>query len=121
VEPLTAAECFVPGYDAACTLYPRCGLIGALQAAQSNFLATLDACSIGGVMVPKRPGILPKKSGRGAPIGPTDAGSVARRPGTDEMLSNVRILSADQVHPRERGDAEWRPVSFCAGCPRKWA
>jgi len=26
VEPLTAAECFVPGYDAACTLYPRCGL-----------------------------------------------------------------------------------------------
>ena len=31
VEPLTPAECFVPGYDDACKLYPKCGLIGALH------------------------------------------------------------------------------------------
>src|SRR5436309_14405997 len=42
VEPLTPAECFVPGYDASCRLYPTCGLRGALRPAKSAFLTTLD-------------------------------------------------------------------------------
>lgn len=56
VEPLTPAECFVPGYDAACTLYPKCALIGMLRAAQSSFLQTLEAWSIADVANPKSPG-----------------------------------------------------------------
>ena len=55
VEPLTPAECFVPGYDASCKLYPNCGLRGALSAAQSSFLAALDAYALGDVMSAKRP------------------------------------------------------------------
>jgi Rrf2 family nitric oxide-sensitive transcriptional repressor len=54
VEPLTAVECFEPGYDGSCRLYPNCRLRGVLESAQSQFLATLDACSIGDVMGPKR-------------------------------------------------------------------
>jgi len=38
VEPLTPAECFAPGYDGRCRLFPRCALRGALHAAQSAFL-----------------------------------------------------------------------------------
>jgi len=54
VEPLTPAECFVPGYDASCKLYPNCGLRGALRAAQSAFLATLDGYHLSDIAGPKR-------------------------------------------------------------------
>lgn len=57
VEPLTPAECFVPGYDAACTLYPKCALIGMLRAAQSSFLTTLDTMTIADVVTARRPGV----------------------------------------------------------------
>jgi Rrf2 family nitric oxide-sensitive transcriptional repressor len=50
VEPLTPVECFEPGYDGSCMLYPNCRLRVVLRSAQSKFLATLDACSIGDVM-----------------------------------------------------------------------
>ena len=46
VEPLTPAECFLPGYDGRCSLFPRCALRGALIAAQSAFLRTLDAYTL---------------------------------------------------------------------------
>lgn len=45
-EPLAPAECFVPGYDGRCTLFPRCALRGALNAAQSAFLRTLDGYTL---------------------------------------------------------------------------
>ncbi len=56
IEPLTPAECFVPGYDARCRLYPSCGLRGALRAAQSSFLTTLDDYSLSAMVGPKRVG-----------------------------------------------------------------
>jgi Rrf2 family nitric oxide-sensitive transcriptional repressor len=59
VEPLTIVECFAPGYDAACSLYPKCGLIGVLRTARANFLATLDAYSIADVAGSKRPSARP--------------------------------------------------------------
>jgi Rrf2 family nitric oxide-sensitive transcriptional repressor len=46
LEPLTPVECFAPGYTGQCILHPGCALRGALQLAQSRFLATLDACTI---------------------------------------------------------------------------
>ena len=52
VEPLTPAECFVPGYEASCKLYPNCRLRRALRSAQSSFLATLDNYSLNDVVVP---------------------------------------------------------------------
>jgi Rrf2 family nitric oxide-sensitive transcriptional repressor len=55
VEPLTPAECFVPGYDGSCKLYPDCGLRGALSEAQSSFLDALDAYALSEVMAAKRP------------------------------------------------------------------
>jgi Rrf2 family transcriptional regulator, nitric oxide-sensitive transcriptional repressor len=56
VEPLTPAECFVPGYEAGCKLYPNCGLRGALRAAQSSFLTTLDGYRLSDVAGAKRSG-----------------------------------------------------------------
>jgi Rrf2 family transcriptional regulator, nitric oxide-sensitive transcriptional repressor len=50
VEPLVPVECFAPGYDGRCPLYPNCVLRGALQSAQSQFLKTLDSYSIFDVM-----------------------------------------------------------------------
>ena len=52
LEPLTPAECFVPGYRGSCKLYPNCRLRRALCSAQSSFLATLDEYSLNDVMVP---------------------------------------------------------------------
>ena len=46
VEPLIPAECFAPGYDGRCPLFPRCPLRGALHAAQSAFLRALDAYTL---------------------------------------------------------------------------
>jgi len=59
VEPLTPVECFEPGYDGSCRLYPNCRLRGVLDSAQSEFLATLDAHSIGDVMGPRRMAVQP--------------------------------------------------------------
>jgi Rrf2 family nitric oxide-sensitive transcriptional repressor len=53
VEPLTPAECFLPGYDGRCSLFPRCALRGALSAAQSAFLRTLDAYTLRDMMGPQ--------------------------------------------------------------------
>lgn len=50
VEPLTPAECFLPGYDGRCSLFPRCALRGALHAAQSAFLRTLDTYTLRDMM-----------------------------------------------------------------------
>jgi len=52
VEPLAPVECFVPDYDGACRLYPNCGLRGALHAAQSAFLTTLDEYRLSDVVRP---------------------------------------------------------------------
>jgi Rrf2 family nitric oxide-sensitive transcriptional repressor len=52
VEPLTPAECFVPGYKGICKLYPNCGLRRALCSAQSSFLSTLDNYTLNDVMAP---------------------------------------------------------------------
>ena len=54
LEPLTPVECFAPQYDAACKLYPACGLRGALQEAQSAFFASLDHYRLSDVATPKR-------------------------------------------------------------------
>lgn len=67
VEPLTPAECFVPDYDASCRLYPNCGLRGALQAAQSAFLTTLDRYVLSDITGPKRPAGQP---GKRSPVTP---------------------------------------------------
>jgi Rrf2 family nitric oxide-sensitive transcriptional repressor len=56
VEALTPVECFEPGYDGACILFPNCILRGVLHCAQLGFLGTLDAYSIADVMGRKRPG-----------------------------------------------------------------
>lgn len=56
VEPLAPVECFVPDYDGACKLYPNCGLRGALHAAQSSFLTTLDEYRLSDVVRPKGSG-----------------------------------------------------------------
>jgi len=53
VEPLTPAECFAPGYDGRCRLFPRCALRGALHAAQSAFLHVLDAYTLRDLMGPQ--------------------------------------------------------------------
>lgn len=62
LEPLTPAECFAPGYDGRCSLFPRCALRGALHAAQSAFLRTLDAYTLRDIMGPQ-PGV-PAKAPR---------------------------------------------------------
>lgn len=69
VEPLAIVECLVPAYDGACTLYPKCGLIGLLGTARAKFLATLDAYSVADVLVPKRTDIRAK-----LPSAPTTRG-----------------------------------------------
>ena len=56
VEPLTPVECFEPGYDGACILFPNCILRGVLHSAQLAFLGSLDAYTIADVMGRKRPG-----------------------------------------------------------------
>jgi Rrf2 family nitric oxide-sensitive transcriptional repressor len=56
VEPLAPAECFAPGYDGRCHLFPRCALRGALHAAQSAFLRALDAYTLRDMMAPQ-PGL----------------------------------------------------------------
>jgi Rrf2 family transcriptional regulator, nitric oxide-sensitive transcriptional repressor len=56
IESFTPVECFVPGYDASCMLYPNCGLRGALRTAQSAYLTTLDRVSLSDVAGPKRRG-----------------------------------------------------------------
>jgi Rrf2 family nitric oxide-sensitive transcriptional repressor len=50
IEPLTPVECFLEGYDGGCRLFPNCGLRGALQSAQLQYLKSLDAYSIADVM-----------------------------------------------------------------------
>jgi Rrf2 family nitric oxide-sensitive transcriptional repressor len=50
VESLAPVECFVSDYDGRCQLYPNCGLRGALQSAQLQFLKTLDGYSVADVM-----------------------------------------------------------------------
>ena len=47
VEPFQLVECFEPGYDGACDLFPACRLRRALQTAQSQFLATLNGYRVG--------------------------------------------------------------------------
>jgi Rrf2 family transcriptional regulator, nitric oxide-sensitive transcriptional repressor len=54
LEPLTPVECFLPGYDGSCMLYPNCALRGALRAAQSSYLTTLDGYRLTDVAGPKR-------------------------------------------------------------------
>ena len=53
VQTLTPVECFKPHYDAACKLYPACGLRGALHEAQSAFFAALNNYTLSDVMGPK--------------------------------------------------------------------
>lgn len=50
VESLAPVECFLPRYDGSCLLYPNCGLRGALQSAQLQYLKILDAYSVADVM-----------------------------------------------------------------------
>jgi Rrf2 family transcriptional regulator, nitric oxide-sensitive transcriptional repressor len=52
VEPLAPVECFLEDYAGGCRLYPNCALRGVLQSAQSQFLKSLDACSVADVMGP---------------------------------------------------------------------
>jgi len=67
VEPLTPAECFVPGYQASCKLYPNCALRGALRAAQSAFLTTLDGYFLSDIAASKRSA---PQLGKRSPISP---------------------------------------------------
>jgi Rrf2 family nitric oxide-sensitive transcriptional repressor len=54
IEPLTPAECFAPGYQDACKLYPECRLRTALGAAQTAFLSTLDKYRLSDVAETKK-------------------------------------------------------------------
>ena len=69
IEPLTPVECFVPGYDGACILYPNCALRGALLSAQSNYLKALDAYTIADVIKhpPRRNSGTPGAASRASP------------------------------------------------------
>lgn len=62
LEPIVSVECLASDYDGACILFPACGLRGALQSAQQQFLAALDRQTLATVT----PKALPRAAKRGA-------------------------------------------------------